>query len=150
MDDSNDNTYAAHVSVFVRAIKDNIDAIEELLGLESLHYTNKGSDLLETLKNHSEEKCDESLAIWVSKSVCLTLLEQFTGRPILKHHYIIHQKALCRKILNEICQDVVVQCVKRKFRSSSLNWREFRQLLSDINEKWWNDGYIGKFNGFQN
>ncbi|KII61363.1 hypothetical protein RF11_12777 [Thelohanellus kitauei] len=141
MDESNDISDTTQVAVFVREINDNFD---------SLNSTTKWSDLSETLKALGEKNniewgkfvsiCTDGAPVTMgSKSECLTLLEQFTGRPILKYHYILHQEALCRKTLNlKNVMDVVVRCVS-KIRSSDLNRRE--------NEE--NYGYIVKLNGFQ-
>jgi len=56
MDESTDISDTAQVAVFVRAINDNFEVIDELLGLESMHATTKGIDLFETLKLCVEKK----------------------------------------------------------------------------------------------
>ncbi|KII66661.1 hypothetical protein RF11_12688 [Thelohanellus kitauei] len=87
-DESNDISDTVHVAVIVRAIHDNFDVIEELLGLESLHSATKGSHPPETLKNHGEKNniewgklgsisTDGAEAMMGSTSGYLTSLEQF-------------------------------------------------------------------------
>ncbi|KII73333.1 hypothetical protein RF11_05681 [Thelohanellus kitauei] len=133
MDESNDISDTHQVAVFVGANNDNIDVILAVLGLESSPSTAKGSYLFETLKNLGI--CtDGALAMMGSKSGCLTLLEQFLGRPIFKYHCILHHYALCGRKLNlKNIMDVFVQCVN-KIHSSALNRREFRQFQSELNE----------------
>ncbi|KII64008.1 General transcription factor II-I repeat domain-containing protein 2A [Thelohanellus kitauei] len=132
---------------FFRAINDNFVVIEELLGFEALHSSTRGSDLYETPKNLGEKNnlewrklvsiCTEGPpAVVDSKSGCLTLLEQFPGRPILKYHCLLNQEALCGKKMNlKNVVDVVVRCVN-KICKSVLNRLEFRQFLSDMNEEY--------------
>ena len=50
MDESTDLSDMAQLNIFVRAVSNNFDAIEELLGLESLQGTTKESDLFSALK----------------------------------------------------------------------------------------------------
>lgn len=91
MDESTDISGTARVAVFVRAINDNFEVIEELLGLELIHMTTKGIDLFETLKvcvqryNIDWAKLDSvctdgAPALTGKKSGCLALLEKFLDR----------------------------------------------------------------------
>ncbi|KII70841.1 hypothetical protein RF11_05546 [Thelohanellus kitauei] len=76
IDESNDISETALVEVFVRAINDNFVVIEELLGLEALHSSIRGSDLnnMEWVKFVSI--CiDRAPAMMVDKSGCPSLLE---------------------------------------------------------------------------
>src|SRR6267154_5559666 len=50
IDESCDITDTAQVSIFIRAVSETFEVIEELLGLEPIQSTTKGSDLLQTLK----------------------------------------------------------------------------------------------------
>ena len=45
MDESTDISDTAQVSIFIRAVSDNFEVMEELLGFESLQGTTKGTDL---------------------------------------------------------------------------------------------------------
>ncbi|KII66264.1 hypothetical protein RF11_13702 [Thelohanellus kitauei] len=127
IDESSDISDTAHFAVFIRAINDHFDVIEELLGLEFLHSNTKGSDLIFT---------DGAEAMMGSRSGCLTSLEQFLGRQILKYHCILRQEVLCVKTLNlKHVMDVVVRCVNKICRSA-LKRLEFRQFLSDINHEY--------------
>jgi hypothetical protein len=43
------------VTVFIRPVNDDFQLTEELLGLESIHETTKGSDLSETLESYNSD-----------------------------------------------------------------------------------------------
>ena len=84
------------------SVSTNIDVIEELLGLESLQGTTKGSDLFSALQKCVEKSnmkwvkldsiCTDCCPAITGKSAgCLALLQQFLERPLLKYHCIIHQ-----------------------------------------------------------
>ena len=101
MYESTDLSDTAQLTIFVRALSNNFDVIEELLGLESLQGTTKGSDLFFALKTSVEKsnmdwaKLDSIYtngcpAMTGKHAGCLALLEQFLERPLLKHHCIIH------------------------------------------------------------
>ncbi|KII65647.1 hypothetical protein RF11_16055 [Thelohanellus kitauei] len=115
IDESNGISDTDIVEVFSQAINIHIGVIEELLGLEYLHSTTKGSDLLETLKSHGMKKpsngenlvsirIDGAPAMMGRKSQCLTLLEQFLNLTILIYHCIIHLEALWENIEFKKCQ----------------------------------------------
>ncbi|KII62683.1 hypothetical protein RF11_03483 [Thelohanellus kitauei] len=53
MDESTYISEIAQVAVFIRSLNDEFELITELLGLESIHETTKGSDLLETKALHN-------------------------------------------------------------------------------------------------
>ncbi|KII61644.1 hypothetical protein RF11_08556 [Thelohanellus kitauei] len=115
-DESIDISDTIQIPAFVRTIYENFDVIEEILGLESLHSTTKGSDLCESLKNLGEDP---------------GIVAKY-----YKYHFILHQEALCGKTLNlKNVMDVVVRCVN-KIRSRALNRQEFREFLSDMNEEY--------------
>lgn len=147
IDESTDISDTAQLAVFIRSVSDDFEVIEELLELESIHETTKGSDLFETLKLCADRKnidwskldsvcSDGAPALTGKQSGCLALLEKFLCRPILKYHCIIHQEALCGKTLNlKHVMDVVVKCVN-KIRGRALNRREFRVFLNILQEEY--------------
>jgi len=147
MDESNDICDTAQVTIFIRAVSDQFQVIEELMGVESMHGTTKGSDLFKTLKS-SVQSCnldwkkldsictDGAPALTGRHVGCLSLLEDFLHRPLLKYHCIIHQEALCCKALDlKETMDVVVRCIN-KIRARALNRREFRQFLDDVDQEY--------------
>lgn len=147
MDESNDICDSAQVSIFIRAVSKSFDIIEELLSLETIQGTTKGTDLFATLKACVEKYnldwtkldsiCTDGAAALTGKHVgCLSLLTKFLERPLLTYHCIIHQEALCGKTLNmKHVMDVVLKCVN-KIRAQALNRRIFRQFLSDLDEEY--------------
>lgn len=147
VDESTDICDTAQLAVFIRSVSDDFQLIEELLGLESIHETTKGSDLFETLKLCVERNnidwakldsicTDGAPALTGKHSGCVALLEKFLSRPLLKYHCIIHQEALCGKTMNlKHIMDVVLKCVN-KIRGRALNRREFRLFLSILQEEY--------------
>ena len=125
MDESNDIYDTSQLTIFFRAVNENFDVIEELLGFESMHGTTKGADLFDALKSCVESNnldwakldslCTDGAPAFTGKhSGCGSLLEQFLGRQLLKYHCIIHQEALCGRSLNlRHVMDVVMKCVNR-------------------------------------
>ena len=145
MDESTDLSDTAQVTIFVRAVSDNFDVIEELLGLESLEGTTKGSDLFSALKTCVQKSnldwakldsiCSDGCPSMTGKHCgCLALLERFLERQLFQYHCIIYQEALCGKSLQlKHVMDSVTKCVN-KIRARALNRREFRQFLLDMEE----------------
>jgi len=145
MDESTDIRDTAQVSIFIRAVGNNFEVIEELLGVQSLHGSTKGTDLFAALKACAERNnlnfakldsiCTDGAPALTGRHVgCISLLEQYIGRPLLKYHCIIHQEALCGKTLDlQSVMDVVVKCIN-KIRARALNRREFRQFLCDVQQ----------------
>ena len=140
-------SYTAQLTIFVRALSNNFDVIEELLELESLQGTTKGSDLFSALKTCMEKSnmdwakldsiCTDGCPAMTGKRAgCLVLLEQFLEQPLLKHHCIIHHEALCGKSLElKHVMNVMVKCVN-KIKARALNRHEFRQFLLDMEEEY--------------
>lgn len=147
MDESTDISDTAQVSIFIRAVSNTFEVIEELLGLESIQGTTKGTDLFRILKTCVEKNkldwkrldsiCTDGAPALTGRHVgCLSLLEKFLARPLLKYHCIIHQESLCGKAMNmNHVMDVVVKCVN-KIRAKSLNRREFRQFISELDAEY--------------
>ena len=147
MDESTDISDTAQVSIFIRAVSDNFEVMEELLGFESLQGTTKGTDLFEILKACVEKNnvdwkrldsiCTDGAPALTGRHVgCLSLLEKFLERPLLKYHCIIHQEALCGKTMNmKHVMDIVLKCVN-KIRARALNRREFRQFISELDTEY--------------
>lgn len=149
MDESTDLSDTAQVTIFIRAVGEDFEVIEEVLGVEAMHGTTKGVDLFNTLKT-CVERCDldwrklDSVctdgapAMTGTHIGCLSLLEQFIGRSVLKYHCFIHQESLCGKSLDmKHVMDIVLKCVY-KIQARALNRREFRQFLEDINQEYGN------------
>jgi len=145
MDESTDISDTAQVAIFIRAINENFEVMKELLGVESMQGTTKGTDLFDILRTCAERNnsnwqkldsvCTDGAPALTGRHIgCLALLEQYLGRPFLKYHCIIHQGALCAKSLcMKTVMDVVMKCIN-KIRARALNRREFRQFLKDMNK----------------
>jgi len=97
VDASTNISDTAQLAVFIRSVSDDFELIEELLGLESIHETTKGSDLFETLKLCADRNnidwskldsicSDGALALTGKLSGCFALSEKFLCRAVLKYH----------------------------------------------------------------
>ena len=115
LDESNDVKDTAQLLIFVRGINDNLEIIEEILAMESLKGTTRGEDLF--LKSHW---CDRQVCVimerayechhrWITKldrknvgllkSLQDEMNEENAGVDITFLHCFIHQKALCKSVL---------------------------------------------------
>lgn len=147
IDESTDICDSAQLSVFIRAVSNSFDVIEELLNFETIKGTTRGQDLFQTLKACVEKHnldwtkldsiCTDGAPALTGKHIgCLSLLTKFLDRPLLSYHCIIHQEALCGKTLNmKHVMDVVLKCVN-KIRARALNRRVFRQILAELDEEY--------------
>lgn len=146
IDESTDINDTAQFSIFIRSVNNKFEIMEELLGIQSLTGTTKGTDLFRALMqciqtskldlDKLDSVCTDGAPALTGRHVgCLTLLEEHIGRPLLKYHCIIHQEVLCAKTLNlKPVMDVVVKCIN-KIIAKPLNRREFRQFLVDLEQE---------------
>jgi hypothetical protein len=65
----------------------------------------------------------------------VTLIEQFIGKQITKHHCIIHIQVLCSKVLKSDYVMSVVVSVVNYLRSSGVKHRTFRAFLEEVDAK---------------
>ncbi|CAK1597303.1 unnamed protein product [Parnassius mnemosyne] len=145
-DESNDVTDTAQLLIFVRGIDKNFNVYEELLHLCSLKGTTTGEDLFCNL-----EQALVSMQLPWEKLVSVTtdggrnmsgqnkglvgrikskLAEIGCAIPLF-FHCIIHQEALCSKVVSwKEVMDIVVSTVNY-IRKNGLTHRQFQQFLSD-------------------
>lgn len=147
MDESTDVSDTAQLLIFVRGIDENFTVSEELLKMCSIEETTKGKDLF-----HHLEQAFVSCGLSWNK---LTSITTDGGKNMSGHnkgvvgrvnsklqesgfelpyifHCIIHQEALCCKVLwwKEI-MDNVVSAIKF-IRKNGLTHREFKKFLEDV------------------
>ncbi|CAG9786413.1 unnamed protein product [Diatraea saccharalis] len=146
-DESNDVSDTAQLLLFIRGIDKNFNVYEELLQLCSLKGTTTGEDLFCNL-----EQALVSMQLPWKKLVSVTTdggrnmsgqNKGSVGRIMTKlagigctiplfFHCIIHQEALCSKVLSwKEVMNIVVSTVNY-IRKNGLTHRQFQQFLSDM------------------
>ena len=145
-DESTDASDTAQLLIFLRGVDDDMNVTEELLDLQSLKGQTRGTDLfaavcaaVEDMKLPWSKVCgiitDGAPAMTGERSglstlICNKVSEE--GGNAIKLHCIIHQQALCAKILK--FDHVMKPAVKaiNSIRSKALYHRQFQQFLLDI------------------
>ncbi|XP_057203176.1 general transcription factor II-I repeat domain-containing protein 2B-like [Triplophysa rosa] len=143
LDESTDVTDVSQLLIFARTITEKFDVHEELLKLVSLHGTTKGEDIFKSVEIAVNEHggfaklsavvTDGAPAMQGKKSGFAGLLKKNgVNCPVL--HCIIHQEALCAKILDFSHVMNVVTKVTNLIRGGNraLNHRKFTAFLDEV------------------
>ncbi|XP_075455203.1 general transcription factor II-I repeat domain-containing protein 2-like [Ascaphus truei] len=144
MDESTDLKDTAQLLIFIQGINRNFEITEELVGMCSLTGRTTGKEIsTEVIKCMNDKLgigyenlvaiCTDGAPAMCGKHVgAVTLIEQFIGRQITKHHYIIHLQVLCSKVLKfDYVMSVVVSIVNY-LRSRGLKHRTFLAFLEEV------------------
>lgn len=147
MDESTDISDTAQLLIFVRGIDQNFTVHEELVKMCSLKGTTTGEDLF----NHLEQALDSLQLSW-EKLISVTTdggknmsgqNKGVVGRIISKmkeseltvpliFHCIVHQEALCSKVISwKEIMDTVTSTVNF-IRRNGLTHRQFQKFLEDL------------------
>ena len=148
MDESTYIDDTAQLLIFVRGISENFEITEELLSMESMKNTTTGEDIFDCAKNAlctMELSWQKMVSATTDGCPSLTgknvgLLKRLSDRVgevdctrelILFLHCIIHQKVLCKKVLDmKHVVDPVVKVVNF-IKARGLNHRQFITLLEN-------------------
>uniref|UniRef100_A0A671TSU0 Uncharacterized protein n=1 Tax=Sparus aurata TaxID=8175 RepID=A0A671TSU0_SPAAU len=147
MDESNDVQDTAQLLIFIRVVNSDFEVSEELAALQSLSDTTTGEDIFCKVHQTMEE-----LDLDWSKLASITTdgapsmtgasrglaghikreMEERGLTPPLQIHCLIHQQALCCKVLKwESVMKVVVSCINF-IRANGLKHRKFQAFLTEL------------------
>ena len=164
IDETVDITGIVQLVVFIRPCDNEFNIYEELIELIPIHDTTTSQDVFVKVKQVLHE-----YALYLSKFACLstdgagnmvgrhngvaaklqTKMRNLCPDSIFTHfHCIIHQQNLCSKILN---LDQVLSLVTKTvnfIRGRSLNHRQFRQLLKDLDNEFTDVPSIQRYAGY--
>uniref|UniRef100_A0A8C0H5C3 SPIN-DOC-like zinc-finger domain-containing protein n=1 Tax=Chelonoidis abingdonii TaxID=106734 RepID=A0A8C0H5C3_CHEAB len=141
MDESTDLKDTTQLLIFIRGIDKNFEITEEFVGMCSMtgRTTRKETsrEVIRCVNDKSGLDFTNLVAICIdgAPAICgknvgaVSLLEEFIGRQITKHHCNIHQQVLCSKVLKfEHVMSVLVSIVNY-IRSRGLKHRTFQAFL---------------------
>jgi len=147
LDESTDVQDTAQLLIFIRGVSANFEMCEELAALQSLKGTTTGEDIFGKVCQTMEElDLDWSkLAsittdgapsmVGASRGLIGRMNREMEERGLtapLQVHCLIHQQALCCKVLKwDSVMKVVVSCINF-IRAKGLKHRQFQQFLSEL------------------
>ncbi|XP_067945214.1 general transcription factor II-I repeat domain-containing protein 2B-like [Watersipora subatra] len=149
-DECTDATDTAQQLIFLRGVDENFGVTEELLDLKSLKGTTTGMGIFEAVSDSIDKmglQWDKLCGVitdgapamagahkGMASMVCAKVKE--TEDEAVKMHCIVHQEALCAKIVN--LGDVMNTVVKTVniIRARGLYHREFQAFLSDVDAEY--------------
>lgn len=149
-DESTDATDTAQLCIFIRMCFNDLSVKEELLTILPLEGQTRGQDIYKSFKSFIMKTqfpihklvsitTDGAPSMLGIHNGFITLCKNDDDMPsFINYHCIIHQQALCSKILNSDGVMNVAFKIVNSIRSSSLQRRRFRALLqeceSDVGE----------------
>ncbi|XP_024908437.1 general transcription factor II-I repeat domain-containing protein 2-like isoform X1 [Cynoglossus semilaevis] len=147
LDESTDVQDTAQLLIFIRGISANFEMCEELAALQSLKGTTTGEDIFGKVYQTIEElgldwsklasiTTDGAPSmVGVSRGLIGRMNREMEERGLtapLQVHCLIHQQALCCKVLTwDSVMKVVVSCINF-IRAKGLKHRQFQEFLSQL------------------
>lgn len=147
MDESTDVQDTTHLLIFIRGVSTNFEMCEELAALKSLKGTTTGEDIFgKVCQTIKELDLDLSKVVSITPDGAPSIVgtsQGLIGRmnremeergltAPLQVHCLIHQQALCCKVLKwDSVMKVVVSFINF-IRSKGLKHRQFQQFLSEL------------------
>ncbi|XP_069463365.1 general transcription factor II-I repeat domain-containing protein 2-like [Ambystoma mexicanum] len=148
LDESNDVRDSAQLLIFIRGTNDNFEVTEELAALQSIKGTTTGEDIYEKVcqtlngleldwAKLASVTTDGAPSMVGSKKGVIARINQEMDKHNYSHpiaiHCLIHQQALCSKLLKfDPVMTIVVSCVNF-IRAHALKHRQFHEFLSELN-----------------
>ncbi len=147
LDESNDVQDTAQLLIFLCGVSSNFEVYEELAALQSLKGTTTGDDIfgkvcqtmgelgLDWSKLASITTDGAPSMVGVSRGLIGRMnrdMEEICLSPPLQVHSLIHQQALCCKVLKwESVMKVVVSCINF-IRANGLKHWQFQAFLAEL------------------
>lgn len=147
LDESTDVQDTAQLLIFIIGVSANFEMCEELAALQSLKGTTMGEDIFDKVCQTMEEvdldwaklasimtdgvPCMVGPSLGLIGRVNWEMEERGLTAP-LQVHCLIHQQALCCKVLKwDSVMKVVVSCINL-IRANGFKHRQFQQFLSEL------------------
>ncbi|XP_070809997.1 protein FAM200C-like [Pituophis catenifer annectens] len=148
LDESTDITDTSQLAMIVRLVFSDLAVKEELLKILSLKGKTRGEDIFLTFRNYATETnlplhklssitTDGAPAMVGSMDGFIAHCQKDETFPkFISYHCIIHQEALCAKVLQfKHVMDVVTKIIN-SIRGVSLQHRLFKALLKDVDAEY--------------